>query len=180
MRAQRAVMVRDLVARFSPDRRLALPVHRLACEQGCRRAPSGIILRSRFPADRWPPIVAVLLKGERPGYWPAAGQDIVCAAASPSNAARPHQPSAPPGWEAGRQTVTLATWPVIVVDHRLTLIPYFPDRTIVVLILAVHPPPKPAVTGMVTVVVPTAELASSTVEVNAKFTVSAGMVVLSS
>jgi hypothetical protein len=65
-------MVRDLVTRFGPDQRLAFLVNRLVCKQGCRRAPSRIILRSRFPADPGPPMIEVVLKGERPGYWPAA------------------------------------------------------------------------------------------------------------
>ena len=63
-RAERAVMVRDLVARFGSEQRLVFLVTRLRCkEPRCRRPPDRIRLRSKFPALPGPETVEVWLKG---------------------------------------------------------------------------------------------------------------------
>ena len=63
-RAERAVMVRDLVARFGPEQRLVFLVQRLRCkEPRCRRPPDRVRLRSKFPALPGPDVVEVWLKG---------------------------------------------------------------------------------------------------------------------
>ena len=64
-RAESAVMVRDLVARFGSEQRLVFLVQRLRCkEPRCRRPPDRVRLRSRFPVQPGPPIVEVWLKGQ--------------------------------------------------------------------------------------------------------------------
>ncbi len=64
-RTERAVMVRDLVARFGSEQRLAFLVTRLRCkEPRCRRPPSQVRLRSRFPAQAGGgPMIEVVMKG---------------------------------------------------------------------------------------------------------------------
>jgi hypothetical protein len=63
-RAERILLIRDLVARHGPDRTLVMLLPRLRCRVAtCRRAPACVRLRSRFPAHPGPPIVDVVLAG---------------------------------------------------------------------------------------------------------------------
>ena len=48
-RADRIVFVQELVASFGSEKTLAVLVPKLRCRQ-CRRPPSSVILRSRYPA----------------------------------------------------------------------------------------------------------------------------------
>ncbi len=66
-RAERAVMVRDLVARFGAEQRLVFLIPRLRCRvPACRRPPTQVRLRSKFPAAMGgPAMVEVVLKGKR-------------------------------------------------------------------------------------------------------------------
>ena len=64
-RAERAVMVRDLVSRFGAEQRLVMLVPKLRCkEPQCRRPPDRIRLRSRFPVQPGPALVEVWVKGQ--------------------------------------------------------------------------------------------------------------------
>jgi hypothetical protein len=47
-RADRIVLVRELIARYGSEQRLVMLVPKLRCGQ-CRRPPSGVILRNRNP-----------------------------------------------------------------------------------------------------------------------------------
>ncbi len=50
-RADRVLMIRNLVERFGPDRTLVMLVPRLRCSvETCRRKPSHLVLRNRYPA----------------------------------------------------------------------------------------------------------------------------------
>jgi hypothetical protein len=50
-RAERYVMVGDLVTRLGSEQRLVTLVPPLRCrEENCRRPPSSVVLRSKFPA----------------------------------------------------------------------------------------------------------------------------------
>ena len=65
-RAERAVMVRDLIARLGSEQRLVFLVPRLRCkEPRCRRPPSLVRLRNRFPAQMGGPnpLVEVVVRG---------------------------------------------------------------------------------------------------------------------
>ena len=60
---ERAVMVRDLVARYGVEPNLAAIVPRLRCKiASCRRAPAYVTLRSKFPAQAGPDVIEVVLK----------------------------------------------------------------------------------------------------------------------
>ncbi len=48
-RADRIVFVRELVARYGSEQRLVILVPKSRCGQ-CRRPPSNVILRNRYPA----------------------------------------------------------------------------------------------------------------------------------
>ena len=63
-RSERIIMVFDLVKRFGIDARLVALVPKLRCRQeGCRRAPSHLVLRNRYPAQAGGPgLVEVVLK----------------------------------------------------------------------------------------------------------------------
>jgi hypothetical protein len=63
-RAERIVPLRDLITAYGPERTLVMLVPRLRCRiPACRRPPSLVRLRSRFPAHPGPPIVDVVLAG---------------------------------------------------------------------------------------------------------------------
>ncbi len=63
-RAERAVTVRDLVARFGPEQRLVFLVARLRCkEPRGRRQPDRVRLRSKLPALPGPEAVEIVLTG---------------------------------------------------------------------------------------------------------------------
>ncbi len=66
-RADRIVMVGELVARHGSERTLAMLVPRLRCrEAACRRPPAGVVPRNRYPAQMGGPgFVEVMLKGDR-------------------------------------------------------------------------------------------------------------------
>lgn len=50
-RIERVLLVFDLVKRFGPERTLVVLVPRLRCGQPtCRRPPSSVILRNKYPA----------------------------------------------------------------------------------------------------------------------------------
>lgn len=63
-RADRVVHVRDLVAQYGSEQRLVMLMPRLRCREAfCRRPPSHILLRSRFPASMGgPAMVEIVLK----------------------------------------------------------------------------------------------------------------------
>jgi len=62
-RDERAVMVRDLVARYGGTPTLAAIVPRLRCRvAGCRRPPAYVSLRSKFPAQPGPDMIELALK----------------------------------------------------------------------------------------------------------------------
>ena len=63
---ERAVRLRDLIARFGDEQRIVFLVRGLRCREArCRRPPDRIRLRSKFPALPGPETVEVWLKGER-------------------------------------------------------------------------------------------------------------------
>ena len=64
-RTERAVMLKDLVARFGSEQRLIFLVTRLRCkEPSCKRPPSMVRLRSKYPAQMGgPAMVEVTLHG---------------------------------------------------------------------------------------------------------------------
>ncbi len=63
-RAERILPVSDLLAAYGAQRTLVMLVPRLRCRvAACRRPPSLVRLRSRFPAHPGPPIVDVVLTG---------------------------------------------------------------------------------------------------------------------
>ncbi len=63
-RAERYVMIRDLIARFGSEQRLVFLVTQLRCKaMTCRRPPSQVRLRSKFPAAMGgPAMVEVTIK----------------------------------------------------------------------------------------------------------------------
>ena len=64
-RADRLVMVGDLVARYGSERTLVVLVPRLRCGT-CRRPPSDVVLRNKYPAQMGGSgFVQVILRAER-------------------------------------------------------------------------------------------------------------------
>jgi hypothetical protein len=61
-RAERILPVRSLAERYGGDRTLVVLLPRLRCGvASCRRPPSLVRLRSRFPAHPGPPLVEVVV-----------------------------------------------------------------------------------------------------------------------
>ena len=62
-RADRILAVRNLVELVGPDQKLVTLVPRLRCrEAACRRPPSQVRLRSKFPIHPGPEMIEVLIK----------------------------------------------------------------------------------------------------------------------